>query len=48
MERYLKALHIENEVENVNIASLSFTYDAMLWYRCRCMKIEKDLCSIEI
>ncbi|KAJ6806344.1 RNA polymerase beta'' chain [Iris pallida] len=47
VERYFKALHINDDAENVDIASLYFTDDAMLWWRRRCMEAEKGLCSIE-
>lgn len=47
MEHYFKALNIKEELAKMHTVSLHLTDDAMLWWRCRCVEIEKGLCTID-
>nr|CAD1826229.1 unnamed protein product [Ananas comosus var. bracteatus] len=45
MERYIKALRLDEEEEKVQIASMYLADDAMLWWRRRSAEVEKGQCQ---
>lgn len=46
MERYLKAMRLEDEEDQVQTASMYLTDDAMLWWRRRSAEAEKGQCAL--
>nr|CAD1817169.1 unnamed protein product [Ananas comosus var. bracteatus] len=47
IERYIKALWLDDKEEKVQIASMYLTDDAMLWWRWRSTEAEKGLCQLK-